>query len=59
MIIIGYLIIGVILIVFMCNWLRKIFCKHDFERVKQNEYPTHTSTTFICKKCGYIRKVRD
>lgn len=42
----------------MINWIRRQFCKHELELVKQNEYSTGTVTSYICKKCGYIRKVK-
>ena len=40
----------------MFNWIRHCLCIHDFEIVKQNEYPDKTVTTYLCKKCGWIRK---
>lgn len=42
----------------MINWIRRQFCKHEFELVKQNEYSTLTVTSYFCKKCGCIRHVR-
>lgn len=42
----------------MINWIRRQFCKHEFELVKQNEYNSQTVTSYFCKKCGYIRNVR-
>lgn len=42
----------------MINWIRQQFCKHELELVKNNEYKDGTVTTYICKKCGYIRKVK-
>lgn len=42
----------------MINWIRRQFCKHELELVKQNEYPSCTVTSYMCKKCGLIRNVR-
>lgn len=39
------------------NYIRSCFCRHDFIKVKQNEYTDGTTTTFMCSKCGWIRKV--
>lgn len=41
----------------MIRYIRSCFCKHTFERVKQNEYPDRTITTYICKRCGWVRRV--
>ena len=41
----------------MVRIIRSWFCKHDFIRVKNNEYPTCTVTTYMCKRCGWIRKI--
>lgn len=42
----------------MAMIIRRWFCKHDFIKVKNNEYPSRTVTTYLCKKCGWIRKVK-
>lgn len=42
----------------MFNWVRRQFCKHELEFVAQNNYSFGTMTTYICKKCGYVRKVK-
>lgn len=42
----------------MIRYIRSCFCKHDFELVKNNEYPGGTTTTYLCKKCGWIRRIR-
>lgn len=42
----------------MFNWIRRQFCNHELELVKQNEYPSFTITSYICKKCGYVRTVK-
>lgn len=41
----------------MINWIRRQFCKYELELVKQNEYGSGTTTTYICRKCGYVRRV--
>lgn len=42
----------------MFNWIRQQFCKHELQIVKSNEYGFGTITTYMCPKCGYIRKVK-
>jgi hypothetical protein len=42
----------------MISLIRRQFCKHDFMCVKQNEYRDHTVTSYMCKKCGWIRTIR-
>ena len=42
----------------MIQWIRRCFCKHDFIKVKENEYTDCTVTSYMCKKCGWIRIVR-
>lgn len=42
----------------MIQWIRRCLCKHEFEEVKQNEYPDKTITSYICKNCGWIRRVK-
>lgn len=38
--------------------IRSWFCKHDFIHIKINEYETGTVTTYMCKKCGWIRIIK-
>jgi hypothetical protein len=40
------------------RYIRSLFCKHDFIHVKRNEYRGETVDTFLCSKCGWIRKVK-
>lgn len=42
----------------LINYIRSCFCKHEFELVKSNEYANGTTTSYICKHCGWIRNVR-
>lgn len=50
----------------MIQWFRSWFCKHEFEHVNSTDIAvcgmfntnTHYIDTYICKKCGWIRKVR-
>ena len=42
----------------MINLIREQFYKHEFELVKQNEYSFCTVTSYMCKKCGWIRTVK-
>lgn len=42
----------------MIRYIRSLFCKHDFMLVAHNEYNNGTTTTYMCKHCGWIRKVK-
>lgn len=42
----------------MVQIIRRWFCKHDFIHVKTNEYTDGTTTTYMCRHCGWIRKVK-
>jgi RNase P subunit RPR2 len=42
----------------MIRVVRSWFCKHDFIHIKTNEYREGTVTTYMCKKCGWIRKIK-
>lgn len=42
----------------MIRVVRSWFCKHDFMHIKTNEYREGTVTTYMCKKCGWIRKIK-
>ena len=42
----------------MINWIRQQFCAHEIELVKENAYSFGTMTTYICKKCGYVIRVK-
>ena len=41
----------------MINWIRRQFCNHKLELVHKNVYDGCTVSSYICKKCGYIRRV--
>lgn len=48
------------------NYLRNCFCKHEFEKIglvniydgPDSTRPFKTRETYMCKKCGYIKRVR-
>lgn len=50
----------------LINYIRTCFCKHDFQLLdKSNVYfssldkrPMYTQFTYMCKKCGYVKKVK-
>lgn len=42
----------------MINWIKMQFCKHDFIRVQEVEYLDCIVSTYMCKKCGWVRKIR-
>jgi hypothetical protein len=41
----------------MINLIRRCFCKHEFIYVQKVQYKDCIVDTFICKNCGWIRKV--
>ena len=49
----------------LINYLRSCFCKHEFELVGHTEvYTSEKDTmpharrqTYMCKKCGYVKKI--
>ena len=49
----------------LINYLRNCFCKHDFgyiDGVSIREYghanPHTIRYTYMCKKCGYVKKIK-
>ena len=54
----------------MLNWIRRLFCKHEFEEVARIEdldlellscnveAIKNIRVSYICKKCGYIRNIK-
>lgn len=45
------------------NYIRSIFCKHDFELIGYTHLlyvgkPAGARKTYRCKKCGYVQKVK-
>lgn len=50
----------------ICNYFKKCFCKHDFEFLKQvqvyeretDTMPIHRKLIYRCKKCGYVQKIK-
>ena len=42
----------------MIRYFRSVFCKHKFIHVKRNEYRDRTIDTYMCEKCGYVRKIK-
>lgn len=43
--------------VFMFNWIRRQRCKHEFIHVEKVKYKDCIVDTFMCKYCGWIRKI--
>lgn len=41
----------------MVRIIRSWFCKHDFMHIKTNEFSDRTVTTYMCKNCGWKRKI--
>lgn len=49
----------------LINYIRSLFCKHEFEFLKQvryyedgDELPSRSILLYRCKKCGYVQKIR-
>ena len=49
----------------LINYLCSCFCKHDFEYVdgvsikeRHATIPHTIRYTYMCKKCGYVKKIR-
>ena len=43
----------------MIRYIRSCFCNHDFVKVGTlTSYRYGITTTYLCKKCGWIRKVK-
>jgi len=40
------------------RYIRTLFCKHDFEHVRHVAFSTGDVDVFMCKKCGWIRKIK-
>lgn len=43
---------------FMIHIIRSWFCKHEFVHIEKVKYNDCIHDTFMCKKCGWIRKIR-
>lgn len=41
----------------MIRYIRTCLCKHEFELANQVQYKDCVVRTYLCKKCGWIRKV--
>ena len=49
----------------LINYVRSLFCKHEWEFIKNVEYyenpsdrmPVRHTLIYRCKKCGYARKI--
>ncbi len=41
----------------MIHWIRSLFCKHDFIHVQTVKYLDCYVDTYMCKHCGWVRKV--
>ena len=50
----------------LINYLRSCFCKHKFELLKEiecyynekDEIPAYRRQTYMCFKCGYVKKIK-
>lgn len=50
----------------MVNYIRSLFCCHDFEMIQNvdvykyefSKYPKFTKKIYLCKKCGYVKRVK-
>lgn len=52
------------------DYIRSLFCKHDFELLAKSDvyeahdpytllFPSYTKWIYVCKKCGYKKKITD
>lgn len=41
----------------MIKWIRRCFCKHEFELVQRVTYADCVCASYMCKHCGWIRKI--
>lgn len=54
------------MILTICNYFKKCFCKHDFELLNVlsvyetafDERPYKVKYIYRCKKCGYVQKIK-
>lgn len=49
----------------LVNYIRSLFCKHEWELLKQVGYyddgdklPCRSILLYRCKKCGYVQKIQ-
>ena len=50
----------------LINYLRSCFCKHEFELIKEISVyedkhasrPCAVRHTYMCKKCGFVKKIK-
>ena len=42
----------------MIQWIRRCFCKHEFELIQRTAYEDCDVSVYMCKHCGWIRKIR-
>ena len=50
----------------LINYLRSCFCKHEFNLLKETEcyynaedkLPAYRRQTYMCPKCGYVKKIK-
>lgn len=54
----------------LIDYIRSLFCKHEFELLQEARvyealhgytmpYPSYTKWTYMCKKCGYVKKFKN
>lgn len=41
----------------MIQWIRRWFCKHEFELVQKVTYQDCVRTSYMCKHCGWVRQI--
>ena len=42
----------------MIQWIRRCFCKHEFESIQRTSYKDCDISAYMCKHCGWIRKIK-
>lgn len=42
----------------MIQWIRRCFCKHEFELIQKTEHVGYDLSAYMCKHCGWIRRIK-
>lgn len=50
----------------LCNYIKECFCNHDFNLLREadvylmetDKMPMYAKKTYMCKKCGSVKKVK-
>lgn len=42
----------------MIQFIRRCFCKHEFELIQKTEHVGYDLSAYMCKHCGWIRRIK-